>query len=316
MVLSLFISNFDEGMKRKILFVIIIILIVAVADFTIGLVSGSLIKNAPDVGINQTNTAQALFKRKADVLVLGSSRANHSFDCGILQHRLGKSVYNAGRDGQNIVYDVIVLNAYLERYKPQMVVLDMNNSMMSDDWNVALSEMNCYYGLSKSVDSIIQARSSWVEKLKLQSNIYRYNNTWQWLLKAYTGKEVDLDGYRPMPVNEAGNMKADYQEDDNFKLDSANLAMLDALVNTCMEKNIKLVLTYSPTLSVTHHGFIDWLSEYSLKHHLPFYNTMMDPDFLNHPELFYDYTHLNDNGAKLFSEKFCEWLKRRQANLL
>lgn len=296
-------------MRRRILFVVIIILIVIGADFFIGFVSGSLIKNAPDVGVNQTNTAQALFKRKADVLVLGSSRANHSFDSRVLEHEFGKSVYNAGRDGQNIVYDVMVLSAYLERCTPKMVVLDMNSSMMSDEWNAALSEMNCYYGLSKSVDSVMEVRSSWVEMLKLQSNIYRYNNTWQWLLKAYTGKEATLDGYRPMPVNEAGSMKATYKDNDGFKLDSTNLAMLDALVRTCREKNIKLVLTYSPTLSITRHGFIDWLSEYGSKHHLLFYNAMMDSDFLNHPELFYDYTHLNENGAKVFSKKFCEWLK-------
>lgn len=296
-------------MRRRILFVVIIILIVVGADFFIGLVSGGLIKNAPDVGINQTNTAQALFKRKADVLVLGSSRANHSFDSRVLERELGESVYNAGRDGQNIVYDVMVLSAYLERCTPKMVVLDMNSSMMSDEWNAALSEMNCYYGLSKSVDSVIEARSSWVEMLKLQSNIYRYNNTWQWLLKAYNSKEATLDGYRPMPVNEAGSMKATYKDNDDFRLDSTNLVMLEALVKTCREKNIKLVLTYSPTLSVTRHGFIDWLSEYSSKHHLLFYNAMMDSDFLKHPELFYDYTHLNENGAKMFSEKFCEWLK-------
>ena len=298
-------------MKRKILFALVVFLLVLGADWGIGYVSGKLIKSVPDIGVNQTNTAQALFKRSSDVLILGSSRANHSFDCQILEKIWGKSVYNAGRDGQNIVYDKMVINAYLERCTPKMIVLDMTNSMMNDDWNVAVSEMNCYYGLSKAVDEVMDGRFSWVEKLKLKSGIYRYNNTWQWLLKAYTSKEVaDLDGYRPMPVNPTSCMKVIYKNDDGFKVDSLNLSLLNGMVDTCEKEGIKLVLTYSPTLSVVKHGFIDWLSNYSSSHHLPFYNAMNDKDFLRHPELFYDYTHLNANGAKVFSRKFAQWIMK------
>lgn len=296
-------------MSKKISFILIVLVIVFGADCLIGQVSGNLIKNAPDIGVNQTNTVQALFKRKADILILGSSRANHSFDCRVLEEVCKLSAYNAGRDGQNMVYDAIVFYSFLERCTPKLVVLDLAESMLDRNWNEAIDEINCYYGLSTSVDHILDERYNKVEQLKLRSNIYRYNNTWQWLLKAYTGKDVAyLDGYRPMPVNETSNMKANFKEYANFVVDSTNLSLLNRMVGTCQKKKIKLVVTYTPTLSVCCHGFIDWASNYCKHHYLPFYNTMLDDDFLKHPELFYDYTHLNENGARIFTQKFAKWV--------
>ena len=304
-------------MSKKIYFVLIVFMIVLGADGLIGLVSGKLIKNVPDIGVNQTNTAQALFKRKADVLILGSSRANHSFDSKVLEKECKQSVYNAGRDGQNMVYDAIVFYSFLERCTPKIVVLDLAESMLDKNWNAAIREMNCYYGLSSSIDGILNERYNKLEQLKLKSNIYRYNNTWQWLLKAYTGKEVAyLDGYRPMPVNETSNMKANIIENDKFVVDSANLSLLNRMVETCKSKKIKLLVTYTPTLTVCRHGFIDWISNYCSGRHLPFYNAMMDEDFLKHPDLFYDYTHLNENGARIFTRKFAKWVVRHRSECL
>lgn len=100
---------------NKIKFIGVILLIVIGADLLIGAVSKSAIVNVKDVGVNQTNSVQALFKRQAEVLILGPSTANHHFDCQILKDSLGMTCYNAGRDGQNIIYNAMVLDAFLTR---------------------------------------------------------------------------------------------------------------------------------------------------------------------------------------------------------
>lgn len=188
-------------MKKKIFFIFIIIAIVFCSDRIIGTISRNAIRNVKDVGLNQTNTVQALFSRKADILILGSSRANHSFDCKIMHNELGLSCYNAGRDGMNIMYDGMILFSYLERYIPKLVVLDLNASMLDDSWNETWQEMLCFYGMSEAVDEVINSQAKPIEMLKLQSNIYRYNKTWEWLLKARLSQDQSfLDGYRPMPV--------------------------------------------------------------------------------------------------------------------
>lgn len=297
-------------MKKRIGFVLVIIGIVVGADLLVGAVTGKLIKEVPDVGVNQTNTAQALFSRKADILILGSSRANHSFDCKVLEDSLGMSCYNAGRDGQNMAYDAMVFFSYLERHKPKMVILDIASAMMDNSWFGALKEMNCYYGLSQPLDDIIDENSSYTDRIKLLSNLYKYNNTWQWLLKAYTGENAGyLNGFRPMPVNAKSSFKA-IKKEEHFNADKRKINYLNKIQKYCKDNNIRFILTYTPTLLIaTKGGVEEWAKNYALHYHLPFYSYGQDTTFYEHPELFYDRTHLNAIGAKKFTMAFAHKLK-------
>jgi hypothetical protein len=305
MARSLFTSNSDTTMK-KIYFVVAIFVIVILCDMLVGAVSKNLIMNVPDVGVNQTNAAQALFRRKADILILGASRANHSYNCKQIEDSLGLSAYNAGRDGQNMVYAAMVFYAYLERYTPKIVILDVSSSQVSGEWNSHLNEMNCFYGMSKPVDEIIDHISSFADRLKLRSNLYRYNNTWQWLLQAHLAKsQADLDGYRPMPVNENTNFKS-VIENGKFVADTLNVGYLNKIVKTCKERNVKLILSYTPSLMIDKGNFQPWLKNFAKTHCLMLMDYADDSRFTNHPELFYDMTHLNSNGADLFTKDFLE----------
>ncbi len=301
-------------MKKRIGFILIIVFIVIGCDCLVGAVTGKMIRNVRDVGVNQTNTAQALFSRKADVLILGSSRANHSFDCRVLEDSLGMSCYNAGRDGQNMVYDAMVFYTYIERHLPKMVILDITGSMMDDSWFSHLHEMNCYYGLSEPLDKIVDENSSWIEKLKLKSNLFRYNNTWQWLLNAKMAKSAaNLDGYRPMPVNVNNPFKVRFEKEKLYRADSRCVGYLRQIINTCKEKNIRIVITYVPSLSITLDGGVDkWAEKYCDSVLVPFVNFEKDSSFYNHSELFYDPTHLNEKGAELFTKSFIRKLKMQR----
>ena len=275
----------------------------------IGTISKKAIRNVKDVGLNQTNTAQALFSRKSDVLILGSSRANHSFDCKIMHNELGLSCYNAGRDGMNIMYDGMILFSYLERYIPKLVVLDLNASMLDDSWNETWQEMLCFYGMSEAVDEVINSQAKPIEMLKLQSNIYRYNKTWEWLLKARLSQDQSfLDGYRPMPVQHDSPGTVD-SVNQTFKADKNNLEMLDKIVKRCKDRGIQLIITYSPSLIVDSGNFAQFLLDYGRKNRLVVFNWNGDVNYSSKPQWFYDKTHLNEDGAKNFTIDFVEKLK-------
>lgn len=296
-------------MKKKIYFVAIILFIVFGFDIMIGAVSKQAIKSVNDVGLNQTNSAQALFKRRADVLILGSSRANHSFDCKIMHNELGLSCYNAGRDGMNIMYDGMILFSYLERYIPKLVVLDLNASMLDDSWNETWQEMLCFYGMSEAVDEVINSQAKPIEMLKLQSNIYRYNKTWEWLLKARLSQDQSfLDGYRPMPVQHDSPGTVD-SVNQTFKADKNNLEMLDKIVKRCKDRGIQLIITYSPSLIVDSGNFAQFLLDYGRKNRLVVFNWNGDVNYSSKPQWFYDKTHLNEDGAKYFTKDFLAKLK-------
>lgn len=302
------------GMRKRIGFILIILFIIIGCDWLVGAVTGQMIRNVRDVGVNQTNTAQALFSRKADVLILGSSRANHSFDCKVLEDSLDMSCYNAGRDGQNMIYDAMVFFSYIERHVPKIVILDIASSMMDDSWFGSLKDMNCYYGLAKPLDRIIDENSTWMERLKLKSNLYKYNNTWQWLLNAKMAASKDeLDGYRPMPVSSRSPFQVRFVHEGKPKIDKRCLCYLEKIRKACQKHHISLILTYSPTLVVCKSGGEEeWLKEYSKQTGLTFYAFGKDKTFYEHPEYFYDPTHLNAKGATVFTKEFVKRLKAQK----
>ena len=298
-------------MKKRIGFILIIIGVVVGADLLVGAVTGKLIREVPDVGVNQTNTAQALFSRTADILILGSSRANHSFDCKVLEDSLGLSCYNAGRDGQNMVYDAMVFFSYIERHVPKLVILDIVDSQLSNRWFNNLKEMNCYYGLSKSLDRIVDENTTWMEKLKLKSNLYRYNNTLQWLLNAHIAdNQSERDGYRPMPVNTRTTFKASIHESEYVNINKRCFYYLEEIRKACDDNHIQLILTYTPSLVVVkNNGLEDWIDAYAKKNNIKYYDFGREAVFYEHPELFYDMTHLNAIGAQVFTTKIVQYLK-------
>lgn len=296
-------------MGKKLLFFGIILAIVAGADFLIGAVTKNAILNVRDVGVNQTNTVQAFFKRKADILILGPSTANHHYDCQILKDSLGMTCYNAGRDGQNVIYNAMVLDAFLTRCTPKMVIMDVGTSTLSDQWMGALNDFNCYYGILQPIDAILDSIATPVDRLKRLSNIYRYNKTWEWLLNAKMADEVpDLDGYRPMPVNKDANFRA-VRGKEQFTFDKTCKYYLDRIVQKCEEKGIKLLITSTPSLAVGEGNFLPDMTEYCQKHSVDFLNWNGDTTYTNHPELFYDRTHLNAEGAKVFTQDFLGKIK-------
>ena len=291
-------------MKKAIYITLITLGIIVGCDLLIGAVSRKLVMAAPDAGLNQTNTAQALFNKKADVLVLGSSRANHHYVSSMFKDSLGLSCYNAGRDGHDILYAYMIFQSFLERNTPKMVVVDIASSMMDGSWIQNNKDMTCFYGASKVVTDVLDKDGlKGFDKVKMLSNLYRYNNTLEWIATAYLSNWGEGDGYFPMPVTNNG-MKKQVGKDRKFTPHPKCLAYLDDIVKTCKEKNIQLILCVSPSLSYSMHGLNDWMMEYGKQQQIKTLDFTGDTTYVDHPDLFFDATHLNDLGARAFTKHF------------
>lgn len=291
-------------MRKKIVFIAIILGIVVGCDWLIGAVTKDAILNVRDVGVNQTNTVQAFFKRTADVLILGPSTANHHYDCRIIEDSLGMTCFNAGRDGQNIIYDAMVLEGFLTRCTPKLVVVDVTHSTLSDTWMSSLNDFNCYYGFLQPIDDIIDSIGGTLDRFKRLSNIYRYNKTWEWLLNARFAKTAeDLDGYRPLEVKEIKGLKST-NESSQFLMAEECRHYLDKIIDICKEKNVKILFAISPTLVIDNGNFAKDVNDVLHGKGFELMNWNGDTTYTNHPELFYDKTHLNAKGAAAFTKEF------------
>ena len=293
-----------EMMRKKIVFIAIILGIVVGCDWLIGAVTKDAILNVRDVGVNQTNTVQAFFKRTADVLILGPSTANHHYDCKIIEDSLGMTCFNAGRDGQNIIYDAMVLEGFLTRCTPKLVVVDVTHSTLSDTWMSSLNDFNCYYGFLQPIDDIIDSIGGPLDRFNRMSNIYRYNKTWEWLLNARFAKTAeDLDGYRPLEVKDIKGLKAT-NESSQFVMEEECRHYLDRIIDICKEKNVKILFAISPTLVIDNGIFAKNVNDVLHGKRVELMNWNGDTAYINHPELFYDKTHLNAKGAEVFTKEF------------
>lgn len=297
---------------KKVFIGSLFLLLVVLSDICVGGITRKVILNVPDVGVNQTNSVQALFHRKADVLVLGPSTANHHYDTRLLRDSLRMSVYNAGFDGKNIQYSAMVFYSFLQRCKPKIVCLDLGPSMLSDEWNGSIGEMNIFYNMSPVVHHIINERATSVQKIKLCSNLYQCNNSWQWLLHAYLQHgESTTDGYRPLDVVSSNQFGVKHMPYEQFRVDSVNLRYLDEIVNKCKQRGVKIIFSVSPSLIVTKRSeFERWIRYYAARHGVDLLDLQDDERFLKHPTLFYDYTHLNRQGAVLFSQIIVDHIRQ------
>jgi 2-hydroxy-3-keto-5-methylthiopentenyl-1-phosphate phosphatase len=125
----------------------------------------------------------------------------------------------------------------------------------------------------------------------------------EWIATAYLSNWGEGDGYFPMPVTNNGMTKV-VGKDHVFKPHPKCLEYLDDIVKTCQEKNIEIILCVSPSLSYSMHGLNDLMKEYGDKKRVQTFDFTGDTTYVDHPNLFFDATHLNDKGARIFTKDF------------
>lgn len=251
--------------------------------------------STPEVGTLQSDAYQALFKKKADVLILGSSRARHTYQPKMIIESTGLTAYNAGYDGHGMNYSLIVLQSFLERCKPQVVVLDVCAAMVTDEWlNNSIDDVKHFYGLNAPLTNYVRNYGSWQLQAKIHSNLYRLNSTPIWLAKAHTLPSHDCDGYEPQYGNLADTAIINFTK---FETNEIQVKCFDEIIKTCRNNNIKLIVYIAPSLEVTAE-FQKWMNDFCAKRDVILKDHGCDPFFFsNRHHYFNDSDHLNDTGA-------------------
>lgn len=261
-------------------------------------------------------TTTAMEKTTADVLVFGSSRANHHYVPPVFEDSLRVSFYNAGRDGQGILYYAAVLKSVLKRYTPKLIVLDINTTELSltPSKYESLSSLLPYYDKHPEIRDIVRRRSKH-EKWKLISKIYPYNSM---LLTIVLGnmemnkkRKTDMQGYVPLygcwtePVDSVvGNADVD--------IDKYAFSLLDEILNGAIKEKFKIVCVVSPVFErVGRSQSVDVVSRLCKEKGILFYSYLNHPLFFDHPDWFQDKIHLNDEGARVFSKLLVSDLKKQ-----
>ena len=281
------------------------LILVYVFDFTLGKIL-NFYYFKQESGL-QYRTTFSIEKTTADILIFGSSRANHHYNPVIIENKLKSTVYNVGRDGSSIFYQYAILKGILKRYTPKIVILDFESFEFkySRESYDRLSSLLPYYKSHPELHSIIELKSTF-EKYKMFSNIYPFNSSIFTIAIGNTKKNKkrrgDIKGYIPLYKiwrNPIKNLRLIRK----YEYDKNKIVFYKNFINDCIQKKIKLFIFVSPYFTKTNRLDYSILTgkRIAKKYDVNFYNYSNDKQFLKANTFFADIKHLNNNGAKKFT---------------
>lgn len=260
-------------------------------------------------GLNQ-RTTYAVTQSREDVIVLGSSRAQANYVPEILAEGIGGTCYNAGRNGQSLLYAAAVSKSILARQAPRVVILDL---IAADFFKYhghydRLSALLPYYRETPAVRPFVRLRSRF-ERLKLLSGIYPFNSLVLQIIRYNLVEERTDRGF--VPLNGQIKVPVDPPKGRAWVrngLDDEMIVALEALVADCVANNIRLYPVISPVYDGQAFGrdAIGVIESILAGTPYELWDFSDDPAFSGDPALFRDRDHLNFAGAKAYTAMLVE----------
>ena len=254
----------------------------------------------------QFRTTYSLEKADADILIFGSSRANHHYNSEIFENRLKMSCYNVGRYGSSIFYHSAILKGVLKRYTPKIIILDIRRwEFVKQDINYErLASLLPYYRSHPEIHSIVKLKSKY-EKYKLLSNIYPYNSSIFNILLGNLKKDgtTEIKGYLPVTETLTVAPVPVKKVVSDGTIDTTLVRIYETFIKDCVEAGVELHIFCSPYFSEDKEQdqSIELEKTIAQKYNIPYHDFSNEPVFLNKLPLFADYSHLNKKGAQLFT---------------
>lgn len=241
----------------------------------------------------------------ADILIFGSSRAIHHYVPQIFEDSLGMSCYNLGNDGQGILLFYPRYEMLCRHHVPKLIIYEAfaDFDLNQDDRSKYLGWLRPYYG-EPTVDSLFRDVDP-SEQYKMQSRLYRYNGKLLQMVFDNLRAENDVaKGYDSV----FGVMDYDIEQLAEYvrpAVDTLKVKYHEKLIKACRAKGTQLVYVVSPfykgndRIAETYAPLLRLCQAYGI----PFVDAYYDPEISRTRSFFSDSYHLNDDGARAFSQK-------------
>jgi len=265
-------------------------------------------------------------RRTPDVLVLGSSRAQHHVSAAILRSRLSLSVYNAGINGSDFLYAMMLLDLRERsgRPLPKVILWQVDSSSLArvDDEIQKSSLFSAYIGDSTLVRSVILMRGKY-EAVKYLSYSYRFNGKVLPIVKnLFSHPDPEFDGYVGLRGVFRVGLVPDQHSGESARTTPCafwdmKIRFLEELARRCKANGTHLILFHSPSYDEDPVALHDWLVPLNHLHVFQDGAEFLDLRepihrlFDGRPELFKDAGHLNSKGAEIFSAMLAEEIANR-----
>jgi hypothetical protein len=246
-------------------------------------------------------------QQNLDVVVLGASKAERSFDVHYFQHH-GICIFNWGTAAQSIVNSSILWQRLSAQICPKELWLDLTPSAFRSD------------ALESSSDLIQNVTNNFLAfEIAHSAGDVRAINMLSKRFLCPNRCNFSKDGWI---YTERGSVKGEKSVDDAIWLkfnamkefrrpfitpSQESINALISIIERCNQLNIKLRIVVSPIFPGFNEHDLNWmmslLSNLKQMHHFELYDYSVSKEFQK-SNLFFDEKHLNYKGALLFDSLF------------
>lgn len=287
-----------------------------VTDFIIGFVADKVVDKMPNYSGQIAKDNYRLHRLETDIVILGSSRGSHHYVTSLLSdsidNYMGKeySIYNAAIDGKFANSNSCAAEMIISRYRPKLVIIDLSESQLASKDVADIKFSSPFYRKDSIVRKYID-NISFEEKMLMKSSLYRYNGKILRIASSFLHqKDVD-DGYLPLYGTTIDISKyGEYVKGDSIEtqiLNSYSITNFRNVLRKYTAENIPLIIVCSPHFRPNNNN--NQLLKLCNEYNVPFIELYDLPYFNEHPELFKDAVHLNNDGAHIYTKIFFEQLK-------
>jgi hypothetical protein len=261
-------------------------------------------------------TTYAVTTAAEDCQVFGSSRAVHHYVPGIIEERFSYSCYNAGKDGQGILYQYAVLKSILLRKAPRVILLDVDADEFRQNEAAygRLSALLPYYYSHQEVQPVVNERSRY-EQIKALSGLYRYNSLLLNTVSNVFKQENDgmEKGYKPLQ-KQWNKALAAAKKMRKESIDSIKINYFRQFLGDAKKAGSTVVVLVSPVFEKETTPVVSLEIAKSICEELrvPFINSRQEAQFISQPAYFADIDHLNEQGARAYTGYICNEIRKRR----
>ena len=262
----------------------------------------------PDNTSHLSKVYKSLSIDSVDFIVVGMSTAEHNYDIKVLEDSLKMTGFDCGSDGRNIYYDYMaVRNAAEKCNKLKLVVVDIQRSTLKDECKDRINIVYPFFWSNSVVRDVVKDLGGKKMDLIMLSSLYQMNSGMQNVWRLFHPLDFkEYHGYIPYPYSgKSIEIENSTVLTEELKVDKKVEDYLGRIVNVCKSKNVEVVLVTSPFL-IKDEETSFWISKFAQSHKLSYLDFSSCNQIVSNSKLFKDKTHLNEQGAKLFSQMVAE----------
>jgi len=282
---------------------LILLLLLITADRAIGLLIEHYFFTEKQ-GDSAVTTHGILYARE-DILIFGNSRASHHYISDLISQKTGLSCYNLGRDGMKLPYYEALLKSVLNYHSPKIVILDLNLNDFEhqhEEEQKLTTVFMPYIFKNREIHDLIFTQSKKEFTLANISILYRLNSLPMSILQHHLEiGQKQIRGYEPLTGTVPKTEKVRHINNKGYKESQDQVVAFNNFVKETQLRKIKLIVLVSPGMKIHQHNAIKTADKILRKYDLTAYNysDLFDRNACN---LFYDIGHLNEVGARAFTD--------------